>query len=140
MLRKRRFAASVLLKLAEDEIQTPQAVAERERVVRRRRRRRQRSELRRLSASRKFYVANNAGLARSDPKFSSLEKVALKFKLKSPNPVVVLSKHFKTRGMDLEALRNAGRDVQEELDHSREADKDEFVITPVRRHDRPGSV
>ena len=85
MLRKHRFAASVLLKLAEDEIQTPQAVAERERVVRSRRRRRRRSELRRLSASREFYVATNAGLARSDNKFSSLEKLAKNSKVKSTN-------------------------------------------------------
>ena len=139
MLRKRRFAASVLLELAEDEIQTPQAVAERERVVRRRKRRHRRSELTRLSASRKFYIANNAGLARSNNKFMSMEKVAQKFKLKSPNPVVVLSKYFKAKGVDLRALQNAGRDVQEGRIGPREDADGMDELTPVRRSGRVGN-
>ena len=78
-------------------------------------------------------MVNNAGLARSNNKLMSMEKVAQKFKLKSPNPVVVLSKHFKARGVDLQALRNAGRDVREErLEQRNDADGMK-EISPVRR-------
>ena len=66
--------------------------------------------MRRLSASRKFYVTKNAGLARIDPNYWSLDKVAKNFKLKSPNPVVVLSKHLKARGVNSRPVANGGQD------------------------------
>ncbi|CEG00931.1 unnamed product [Ostreococcus tauri] len=82
----------------------------RELVAQKRKSRRRRSELRRLSASRKFYVTKNAGLARIDPNYWSLDKVAKNFKLKSPNPVVVLSKHLKARGVNSRPVANGGQD------------------------------
>jgi len=55
-------------------------------------------------------VAKNAGLARTDPNYWSLVKVAEKFKLKSPNPAVVLSQHLKARGVNLRPVANGGQD------------------------------
>ena len=55
-------------------------------------------------------MAKNAGLARTDPKYWSLAKVAEKFKLKSPYPVSILSKHLKARGVNLRPVANGGQD------------------------------
>ena len=101
--------------------------------------RRRRSEQRRLSDSRKFYVEKNTGLSRTDPKYWSLDKVAKKFKLKSPNPVVVLSKHISARGVNLRAVANGGQDVREELGDTREVTNDENEVTPVLRSGRVGN-
>ena len=92
-----------------------------------------------MSDSRKFFVAKNTGLSRTDPKYWSLDKVAKKFKLKSPNPVVVLSKHISARGVNLRAVANGGQDVREELRDTREVANDENEVTPVLRSGRVGN-
>ena len=84
-------------------------------------------------------MAKNAGLARTDPNYWSLAKVAEKFKLKSPNPVVVLSKHLKARGVNLRSMKNGGQDVQEELGDQREVRDDENEITSGRQSGRVGN-
>jgi len=83
-------------------------------------------------------VAKNTGLARTDHNYWSLKKVAKKFKLKSPNPVSVLSKHLKARGVNLRTVENGGQDVQEELGDQREVRNDENEVTPVCRSGRVG--
>ena len=55
-------------------------------------------------------MAKSAVLARTDPNYWSFDKVAKKFKLKSPNPVSILSKHLKARGVNLRAVANGGQD------------------------------
>jgi hypothetical protein len=55
-------------------------------------------------------VAKSAVLARTDPNHWSFDKVAKKFKLKSPNPVSILSKHLKARGVNLRPVANGGQD------------------------------
>lgn len=55
-------------------------------------------------------MAKNTGLARTDHNYWSLKKVAKKFKLKSPNPALVLSKHLKARGVNLRTVANGGQD------------------------------
>jgi len=109
------------------------------RAPRRRKCRRRLSEQRRLSACREFHEAKNKGLAMRDPNFWTLEAIALKFKLKSPNPGLVLHKHLKRSGVNLRAMANREKGVQEEVQDLREMRENENSRTNSRTHGRVGN-
>lgn len=107
MLRTRRDVARVLLALSVESLEAPRATTTRRAAPKKRRARRRRSEQRRLSAAREFLVQANEGLSMRDSNKATLAAVVKEFKLKSPHPVQVLSKHLEARGVSPTKLAKA---------------------------------